>query len=1255
MLRHQPPCRFNGQVIFYDLAPGTSYTAQARSVLAHGGGTEVRSAWTAQLTQTTSAQYNLLPIDSAGKLNAMRYDWDGNGVPERSAADYQALFGDNPCPGGNCTGYKLTADIDLSSCLSWVPIELKPYSKFIFDGQGHTIENLRADADAWEDRKNFGLFLRTYWGDIIKRVHFTNAYMSGRYGGIVAQSINGLISQVSAEGTVHCGSTCGGLAYRTNNGGLIVRSSFTGDVTSYEVRTKIGGLVGWNTGGIYFSYAQGNLQTLWRGSKGGLAGSGSTDGFIVASYAANNNHGLIGSGFSPRSIDSFWDSDLGPNSDSHGGRPATTSQLQSPTTYTGPYAVWDNPEVVNLLPMELGSTELWHFGASSDYPTLRRFTRPQGVALAKRNQALEVTWQDEPGVTFDIHWRNILSTSYQKVDNASTPYALTGLNNSRTYEVVVCYDEKFPSDCSSPLTESPALPPSPDGLEIDGIRVGLKAIWNPVPEAIGYEYQYGLFDQPGLSTPVRVTTNSATATGLTAEEQYVFRVYAVFHGDLSGNHDFGTATPLHADAPGPPDAPTFRSVDSSSTEGRLHVKWQTPSETGTTAIINYILEYSLSNTYATRSTIDMSQLSSDPDSTAYIKDGDNHTHVTVPFNVGSDVHYRIRAVNGSGNGEWSDWATGAVAPNRQIKSLTLTQNPDATITLSWSQLSGDTGWRLERQIRDANNDFVGDPAVGANGVVTCITGDDPDNIGNSPDCALGSYTTPAGSELQRATTYRWSVRVRDANNEFRESTYRQLLVPEVDPANSLEVSLTDRSKITLSWTHGTNPAETRYEIANKTGATTDTFEHNCPTDSVSAANPCTYEIDPLTPGTYDVSITALHQYGYRSTPYPSALGMRYITGALTSDPVKPSVTATGRAIDNNRAAIDFTWTKPATGFPSSFDHWDAVRVQKRERDSDGNWEAWDQAYPHVENKDNPTATTWTNLTRNQEYSFRLQLRAKIGRWWGPWSDAVELTTPAQGMSLSLPNGGTETIQLNDGAQSQGASGASGNAAWSASVLTWHIPTGTCRSGALNERARNKLTGTFDGNTLTVTAGDDGAHILMLTVTAEVGGETVSHSFKVEVGDVDEHTIDVSAACDPSEEPPVEEPPAEEPPNEDPPAEDPLADPPSFDYELAHGESATIDLAADLGEGADWSTHILTWHIPSGTCRDGALNERARNKLTGAFEGDTLTVTAGDTGAHILLLTLSGNIDGETTTRTYKIAVGEVNGDTPDPSKDCESS
>ena len=116
----------------------------------------------------------LIEVDSLVKLNAIRYDLDGDGaqgsVSGPDWANYTAAFSDAMsgmgCPVAGCTGYELTADLDFDANgdgdgsdmgdhyhnggVGWMPIGedgtlAPPAFTAIFDGNGHTISNLFID------------------------------------------------------------------------------------------------------------------------------------------------------------------------------------------------------------------------------------------------------------------------------------------------------------------------------------------------------------------------------------------------------------------------------------------------------------------------------------------------------------------------------------------------------------------------------------------------------------------------------------------------------------------------------------------------------------------------------------------------------------------------------------------------------------------------------------------------------------------------------------------------------------------------------------------------------------------------------------------------------------------------------------------------------------------------------------------------------------------------------------------------------
>ena len=64
--------------------------------------------------------------------------------------------------------------------------------------------------------------------------------------------------------------------------------------------------------------------------------------------------------------DSYWDTQTSGHSESADGEGKTTSELQSPTGYTGIYENWN----LDLDKDGVGD-DLWDFGNASQYPTLR--------------------------------------------------------------------------------------------------------------------------------------------------------------------------------------------------------------------------------------------------------------------------------------------------------------------------------------------------------------------------------------------------------------------------------------------------------------------------------------------------------------------------------------------------------------------------------------------------------------------------------------------------------------------------------------------------------------------------------------------------------------------------------------------------------------------------------------------------------------------------------------------------------------------
>ncbi len=312
----------------------------------------------------------LIDISTLAQLNAIRWDVDGDGTVDDAgnAVAYASAF-PYPAAGmgcaGTCVGYELISSLSFDETgdgritaadggywnggKGWIPIGS---FNAIFRGNGHTIDNLYVN-----NRDEAGLFSSLSADGVITGLGVVNAGVSGSsVGGLVVRNRGTIISSY-ATGTVSKsgggGSSVGGLV-GSNFNGTIIASYATGSVSmTGGGGSAVGGLVGSNINGtIIASYATGSV------SKSG--GGGSSLGGLVG----NNLNGTI--------VSSYWDTISSGLSTSGGGTGKSTTQLKSPTGYTGIYANWnldlDNADGDNT--PTTGGDDPWDFGTSGQYPSL---------------------------------------------------------------------------------------------------------------------------------------------------------------------------------------------------------------------------------------------------------------------------------------------------------------------------------------------------------------------------------------------------------------------------------------------------------------------------------------------------------------------------------------------------------------------------------------------------------------------------------------------------------------------------------------------------------------------------------------------------------------------------------------------------------------------------------------------------------------------------------------------------------------------
>ena len=369
----------------------------------------------------------LIEVDSLSKLDAMRYDLDGDGVS--TAAGYLAAFttpavgmgcpvtdhdGDANTPDQpTCTGYELTADLDFNTDKTgssaavvdssdaywnggagWAPIgsDSSASTRYnaVFDGDGHTISNLFISRNS---TNHVGLFGATSATSAIRNVGLEGASVTGNaYTGALIGQAYGAVEAAYSTGSVNGNGYVGGLVASLSGGSSSIQRGYsTASVTGSTGR--IGGLVGSSSGGgqIKASYATGAVRGI--DYVGGLAGDSDSNGGITASYAtgavsssaspAGTNLGGLAGRNTGTITNSYWNvttTGIADDNDAATGEGKTTLQLQSPAQtngYAGIYANWN----LNL-DSTAGGDDPWDFGTASQYPALKADFNRDGVKSA---------------------------------------------------------------------------------------------------------------------------------------------------------------------------------------------------------------------------------------------------------------------------------------------------------------------------------------------------------------------------------------------------------------------------------------------------------------------------------------------------------------------------------------------------------------------------------------------------------------------------------------------------------------------------------------------------------------------------------------------------------------------------------------------------------------------------------------------------------------------------------------------------------
>ena len=335
----------------------------------------------------------LIEVANLAQLNAIRWDLDGDGAADHAgdSAGYSAAFL-NALTGMGCNedevdsedqvcvGYELTTDLDFDTNgdgqadiagddywnggKGWEPIGYGLDINYIynryqatFEGNGHVVKNLFIHRKGTTNYT--GLFAYTGASGAIRNVGVVdaqvtgsfwvgtlaggneadveNAYATGRvsgklgvgglFGGAQYAEIKASYADVVVKGT---SSQVGGLTGAALESTNIISSYAAGPVEGVSL---VGGLAGFNQGGINDSYASGLVSgnNLVGGLIGYNNGGSANRSYSTGKVSASSRFGgLIGDSKGGSFASSYWDTDTSGQSASVGGAGKTTDELQTP-------------------------------------------------------------------------------------------------------------------------------------------------------------------------------------------------------------------------------------------------------------------------------------------------------------------------------------------------------------------------------------------------------------------------------------------------------------------------------------------------------------------------------------------------------------------------------------------------------------------------------------------------------------------------------------------------------------------------------------------------------------------------------------------------------------------------------------------------------------------------------------------------------------------------------------------------------------
>ena len=358
-------------------------------------------------------------------------------------------------------------------------------------------------------------------------------------------------------------------------------------------------------------------------------------------------------------------------------------------------------------------------GAWSDKASASTMPAPQLSASSVGASRIDLSWTSlDRKRQYNVQWSADGSNgSWQRVDPAhsgtSTGYSDTGLaaGTTRHYRVQGKLNRggtwsNVASATTTGTQTQTSAPAAPENISARATgESSIEVSWTaPEGSVTGYKVEWSedASSWQGVEPPHSGTTTEYTHADLEPDTGYIYRVRAL-DGDVEGDWSnmAGTNTPPEPD-PKAPDAPENVSA-SASGSSRIDLSWTAPEGEPT----SYNVEWSPDGQPGTWRPVDPAH---DGAATEY-----GHTGLDAE----TAYHYRVRAVNDDGPGEWSVVASATTEAATQQRgeppaapgNVSASASGQSRIEVSWSAPKGEvTGYEVEWSADGSGSWTAADPA-----------------------------------------------------------------------------------------------------------------------------------------------------------------------------------------------------------------------------------------------------------------------------------------------------------------------------------------------------------------------------------------------------------------------------------------------------------------------------------------------------------------------------------------------------------------